>query len=217
LEGLFAPDARLTERKLCDLLGVSRTSVREALRQLKAEGLFANLPNRGPVVASVSATEAQQIYEVRAMLEGMARRGFVRYGTEEQLAELCSYVKDLERVASEKPGLNILEIKTRFYEILLAGCGNEIVRQMLTLLHNPVTLFRSTSLSDPGRLPQSIKEIKGIVAALQARDEQAAQAACIDHVERAAAVALRVLAGRPDVYPQMTEEKVEQGDIAKKI
>jgi DNA-binding GntR family transcriptional regulator len=198
LEGHFAPGARLIERKLCELLGVSRTSVREALRQLQAEGLVAILPNRAVIVASVRVSEAKQIYKVRAVLEGLAGQEFVHCGTEAQLAELGRCVKDLERIVEGEPELTPIEIKTRFYDILLAGCGNQIVREMLTLLNNRVTLLRSTSMSQPGRLPESVKELKRMIAALEARDADAAWAACVNHVERAAAVALRVLAERQD-------------------
>ena len=72
IDGHFAPGVRLTERELCELLGVSRTLVREALRQLEAEGWVENVPYRGPTVAAISAEEARELYEIRAVLEGWA-------------------------------------------------------------------------------------------------------------------------------------------------
>ena len=76
LNQFFAPGDRLIERELCELTGVSRTSVREALRLLESEGLIETIPNRGPIVASLSAEDAQYIYEVREALEGLAGRLF---------------------------------------------------------------------------------------------------------------------------------------------
>src|SRR5438552_16463065 len=66
----FKPGDRLIERELCEMTGVSRTSVREALRHLESEGLVQNLPNKGPMVATVTADEAREIFEVRRVLEG---------------------------------------------------------------------------------------------------------------------------------------------------
>ena len=70
--GRFQPGQRLVERELCELVGVGRTSIREALRQLEAEGLVHSIPNRGPVVSTISVAEARELYAVRALLEGDA-------------------------------------------------------------------------------------------------------------------------------------------------
>src|SRR5690349_13762377 len=79
--GRFKPGERLVERDLCARLDVSRALIREALRQLEAEGLIVAVPHRGPVVASITVEEARQIYAVRALLEGFAGRGFVGHAT----------------------------------------------------------------------------------------------------------------------------------------
>src|SRR5579885_3504051 len=72
--GHFQPGARLIERELCTLLGVSRTSLREALRQLESDGLVVNIPHKGLVVATMTREEAEEIYQVRAAMEGLAGR-----------------------------------------------------------------------------------------------------------------------------------------------
>jgi DNA-binding GntR family transcriptional regulator len=83
----FKPGDRLIERELCEMTGVSRTSVREALRHLESEGLVQNLPNKGPMVATVTADEAREIFEVRRVLEGLAARLFAeRAGAPERAA-----------------------------------------------------------------------------------------------------------------------------------
>src|SRR4051812_44559604 len=86
--GRFKPGQRLIERELCELTGVGRTSIREALRQLEAEGLITTLPHRGPVVTVVTADEAAQLYKVRALLEGFLGREFAEHGSDSQIAEL---------------------------------------------------------------------------------------------------------------------------------
>ncbi len=64
--GLFKPGQRLIERELCEQVGVGRTSIREALRQLEAEGLVTTIPHRGPIVSTISVEEAEQLYDLRA-------------------------------------------------------------------------------------------------------------------------------------------------------
>lgn len=190
--GRFRSGERLVERELCALLGVGRTSVREALRQLEAEGLIVTVPHRGPAVASVGVEEARQLYEVRALLEGFAGRGCARHATPEQLGRLERAVAALEAAAAAG-GEALVEAKTAFYERLLEACGNEVVRQILTGLHNRITLLRRTSMEQPGRLPRSLREIRAICRRIAARDPEGAEAACVEHVRQAAKVALAVL------------------------
>lgn len=190
--GRFRSGDRLVERELCALLGVGRTSVREALRQLEAEGLIVTIPHRGPAVASLNVEEARQLYEVRAMLEGFAGRGCARFATPDQIAKLEGAVSALEAAASEG-GAALIDAKTNFYDRLLECCGNDVVRQILTGLHNRITLLRRTSMQQPGRLPQSLKEIRFISERIAARDPDGAERACIDHIQNAAKVALAIL------------------------
>src|SRR5262249_30143213 len=92
INGQLAPGARLIERQMCELLGVSRTLVREALRQLEAEGWIRILPNRGPVVISMTPEEVRELYEVRAALEGIAAFRAAERVTPEQLDRLAATV-----------------------------------------------------------------------------------------------------------------------------
>src|ERR1700710_2092979 len=79
--GRFQPGQRLVERELCEQIGVGRTSVREALRQLEAEGLVTVYPHRGPVVSTLTPEEAQPLYSLRGLLEGYAGRMFAQRRT----------------------------------------------------------------------------------------------------------------------------------------
>ncbi|WP_336490463.1 GntR family transcriptional regulator [Methylobacterium nigriterrae] len=200
--GLFKPGQRLIERELCELTGVGRTSIREAIRQLEAEGLITVVPHRGPAVSVVTAAEAREIYAVRALLEGYAGREFAR---RRPPAEIDALARDVERFARAAEGndrRSLIEAKTAFYATLMRGCGNAIAMQMLTTLHNRVTLLRLTSMSQPGRLRQSVAEIRTIAEAIASGDPAAAERACIVHIERAATVAIGVLEGPSDEKPR---------------
>lgn len=192
--GRFKPGQRLIERELCELIDVSRTSVREALRQLEAEGLVTSVPHRGPVVSTISVDEARQLYAVRALLEGFAGECFAKYGSDADMAALGAAVERLEDVI-ERGGERgeLVEAKTAFYGVLMQGGGNIFVRQMLGMMHNRITLLRFTSMTQEGRLAQSQKEIRAIYDAIVARDSEAARRACVSHIEAATEVAIAVL------------------------
>lgn len=197
MNGRFQPGEKLVERELCDLLGVSRTSLREALSHLAAEGFIEHVPHRGPFVARVSADEAEAIYEVREVLEGLAGHGFTRHANDDQRGRLHEAVAELgnELQIGQDPldRQRLVAIKNRIYSILLDGCRNKIVRETLTLLNNRIALLRGMSLSSPGRLEQTRQEMQAILDAIDTGDPEKARTACQNHVRSAATVALDAL------------------------
>lgn len=193
ISGMFAPGQRLVERELCERLGVSRTSVREALRELEVEGLITTWPHRGPSVAVVDEATARSVYEVRAELEGLACRLFAERATDRQLVRLEEATAVLADIYADYRADAFLRAKSAFYDALLDGAGNDIAAGMLRSIHNRISMLRATSLSDPARAAVSMGEIRTILAALKARDGAAAEAACVDHIRNAARTALAVL------------------------
>lgn len=191
LDRRLAPGQRLIERELVELTGVSRTSVREALRELAAEGLVTAIPNKGTVVTSVSAEEARQLYEVRSVLEGLAGRLFVENASTAQRKALARALERIERQAVK--GASILAAKDAFYDVLFEGGGNDALRSVVGTLHARVSVLRSMSLSIPGRLEHSLKELRAIVDAILADDGDAAAAACAQHVREAGRAGLLAL------------------------
>lgn len=191
--GHFAPGERLTEKELCEMIGVSRTIVREALRQLESEGLIDVVPNRGPVVARVSLEQAEQIYLVRRELEGLTAELFALHATPEQQKELKQLLKELKASKASDDKTARLNTKNRFYDCLLRGAGNEALRQVFDLMNSRITLLRMTSLQQKGRLQKSLSELTLMVDAAVARDAKGAREAANMHVTNAADAALRVL------------------------
>jgi GntR family transcriptional regulator, trigonelline degradation regulator len=193
LQGRFAPGARLVERELCELMGVSRVSVREAFRQLESEGIIENIPNRGPVVATLSRAQVKDVYEVRQALEALAAKLFASNATEKQVEELSNATETLALVYRSGNVDEIVAAKDVFYGVLYSGCGNEVAFQMLTILNTRISLLRRVSLSVPGRLEKSLKEVRRLVAAIRKRDGAAAWSAASAHVQKAAEAALSKL------------------------
>jgi DNA-binding GntR family transcriptional regulator len=193
LEFHFKPGDRLIERELCDLVGVSRTSVREALRHLESEGLVQNLPNKGPVVAKVTREDAQALYEVREALEGLAARLFTERATAKQVADLQAALARLTAAFGEGDIRSIVGEATGFYDVLLEGCGNATIRDLIRSLQARVVFLRGTSMSRPGRAPGSLQEMRAIVEAIARRDADAAEAASKAHVRAARDSAMAVL------------------------
>lgn len=191
LDFRLRPGERLVERDLIEKTGVSRATIREVLRQLTAEGLVTVIPQRGAVVVKLTPKEAADLYEVRTMLEGLAARLFAERATDEQIAALRAQVDRLRTAFDELESADqriqtMLEVKDRYYDVFLEGCGNDQVRSIHEGLQARVRLMRATSLGRPDRPAQTLAEIDTVVAAIEARDPDAAEATAKTHVERAA-------------------------------
>ncbi len=193
LSGTFQPGQKLIERDLCEMLGISRTVLRESLQHLGAEGLITNIPHKGPVVATITYEEAEDIYAVRQALEALAGEGFAVHATDGQVKALRAALDTLKDIDAARSTHSLLDAKNDFYKILLDGCGNTVVGSMLTLLNNRVTILRRLSLSGKDRLPKTIEELTEIVDAIESRDAKRAKKLCGEHVAKAAAVALQNL------------------------
>ena len=197
----FKPGDRLIERELCEMLGVSRTLVREALSQLVAEGLVQIIPHKGPIVSVMTGDEARGLYEVRAVLEALAGRQFTERATDEQRVALKQALQELASIRNMQGQEGImlfLKQKARFYDVMLEGACNPVLTEMLRLVHTRVMMLRATTLSQDGRLPQSYDEIAAIVDAVLRNDADATAAACKRHVEEAERLAVQVLAEADD-------------------
>jgi DNA-binding GntR family transcriptional regulator len=204
VSGRFKPGDRLIERELCELLNASRSSVREALRRLEAEELITNVPYRGPVVAGLTIEQARQLYEVREHLERIAARDFTRMADDAAIGRLEQSLQGLERAVARDSSVEMLEASDAFYTVLLEHSGNHIVRQLMLPLFNRIALLRATSMSSPGRAAHSMRELRAILKAIEARNPQAAAEAAAKHVRRASQAAVAVLEQRERKAPAET-------------
>ena len=191
--GFFLPGQRLIERELCELLGVSRTSLREALRILETEKLILVEPYKGPCVATVSLEEASKIYEVRRVLEQLAGERAAVHATDEEIAQLGREADSFDEAVHDGKLPLLVASAARFFEILLHASRNQVVYDMLRSLNARVSVLRAMSMSDKGRASHSAIEMREIYDAVKSRDSLWAGAACARHVAKAAAAAKKYL------------------------
>jgi DNA-binding GntR family transcriptional regulator len=201
VDGRFRPGQRLTERELTVSLGVSRTLVREALRQLESEGLISVIHNRGPIVRELSADEIKDLYAIRAVLEGLAAHAFAEKASAESMQLLGKALADTVAAYEAGQAARALEGKNRFYEILVNGAGSPSLSAMLATLHTRIRQWRAIGMTHPQRSParskEAIKGLKAIWSAVRKRDAAAAEAATRDEARRGAAELVRLLADAP--------------------
>lgn len=193
----FQPGDRLVERALCDQLGVSRTVVREVLRHLEAEGLVETLPHQGPIVARLEPEQAAQIYELRAALEALAARACALHASAEDLDRLAAAMARIERAFAAGELRAVLDATTDFYRTMFLSAGKTVAWTIVQSLNARISHLRMATLGSAGRASTGPAEMRRIVDAIRARDAEAAEAACLDHVNQAARIAL-TLARPPD-------------------
>jgi DNA-binding GntR family transcriptional regulator len=199
IAGRLGPGARLVERELIGMMGVSRTVIREALRQLESEGLVAIIPNKGPVVRALTLAEAKDLYSIRAVLEGLAAALFVENADDAQIERLEQALNATARAYKRDDPELILETKNRFYDVLFEGAGSETLSSMIGTLHVRIWRWRALGLGHPQRSAkrskESIRGLRAMLAAIKKRDADGAERNIRDEVTKAAAEATRLLAG----------------------
>ncbi|AWI61620.1 GntR family transcriptional regulator [Sinorhizobium fredii] len=184
--GALEPGTRLVEKDLCEKLNVSRTSLREALRQLQAEGILTDLNNRGLTVVTVTRADAENIYRIRGVLEPLIVEQFIENAPDNEVKALKAQSEVLKKAYLSGNAEEIVATKRDFYDRICTGARNPIAFDLLkklTLLTSPL---RRSSVVRKERRSQSIAEIDAIVAAIVDRDKTAAKAAAEKHVANSA-------------------------------
>jgi DNA-binding GntR family transcriptional regulator len=188
--GKFKVGERIRERELCEMTGVSRTLVREALRQLESEGLIEVVAHRGPVVAAITREQAIGIYQVREVLEGLAAELFARHAPDERRSEMRDALENVRQAYGGDDPFAWIAAKNRMYACMIEGSGNEALGKSLGMLNARAMLLRARSIGAPGRRDRSIAELEALVEALVAGKPKGARDAAMRHVREAAKVAI---------------------------
>ena len=174
LSGRYEQNTELKEAAIGAELGVSRTPVREALRQLELEGLVTIIPNRGAYVNMITAKDVQDIYVIRSMLEGLCVRWATEHITQEQLEELDEIILLSEYHMDKGHSDQLTELDGRFHQILYEASQSRILDHVLSDFHKYVQLARRTSVKTEERAIKSIGEHNEILNAIKAKDAEKA-------------------------------------------
>lgn len=182
LAGKYKQSEELKEKTIGDELGVSRTPVREALRQLELEGLVTIVPNKGAYVVGISEEDIRDIYEIRARLEGLCARRAARFITPEQIAEFEENILLSDFHAEKGNYAQVLELDNKYHELLYEASNSKMLKHELSAFHHYVERVRKITLSMPKRVAASTAEHKKLVEALREHDEDKAEQLATTHM-----------------------------------
>lgn len=177
--GVYRPGDRLVESELAERFGMSRTPIREALQRLETQSLLER-DGRSLIVASLDHNQMAELYVVRRELEGLAAGLAARHATEEEIRVLREMVKDDDALVGDPVALS--RANRRFHKQIHLASHNRYLVQQLDLVHRTMALMATTSLAAEGRGEIAQNEHAGIVAAIAARDEEAAAKALKEHI-----------------------------------
>jgi DNA-binding GntR family transcriptional regulator len=190
--GVLAPGARLVERELCEQLKVSRTSLREALGELQAEGILTYSATRRLSVNVISQTEAENAYRIRGTLEALIVEQFIEKAGAADLAALIEEGKRLKSAYRSGDVDQMLVAKRSFYDRICSGAQNAIAFDIINRLVLRTSGLRRRSLMRKERQQQSVKEVDILIDAISRRDVEAARMAALGNVANSAKSAFAI-------------------------
>lgn len=182
LSGVYTEGDELREATLGAKLGVSRTPVREALRQLELEGLVEIVPNRGAKVTGISQKDVRDIYEMRYWLEGLAARWAADHMNEEQIAELEEIILLSEFHLKDERQNQIVKLDGRFHKAIYEAAGSRMLERVLSDFHQYVKNARFVSVGSNKRAQESVNEHKAILEAIRQKNGELAEKLANEHI-----------------------------------
>jgi DNA-binding GntR family transcriptional regulator len=190
VRGELSPNQRLIELDLAKQLGVGRAAVRTAIDRLAQDGLVERHPNRGAHVRRISLEEAVEMYEARAVLEGLGARYAAKNATEKEISELRTLIKQMEQCLANSDLLELSNLNAQLHDTLLRIANHQTVTRLLRQLRASHVHFQYRMILVPRRAMLSLQEHRAIVDAVASHDVDAAEKAIIAHLGNSA-VALR--------------------------
>ena len=182
LRGKYKRHDELREAAIGEELGVSRTPVREALRQLELEGLVEIKPNKGAYVTGISCKDVLDIFLIRTRLEGLAARLAAEHISDDEIEEMEETIILAEFNLKKMKQNQVVELDSRFHEILYKASGSRILNHTLSDYHKYVQLARKISVNTKERAEESVKEHKAILEAIRNHDADLAEQLANEHI-----------------------------------
>ncbi|MDE7030070.1 MAG: GntR family transcriptional regulator [Lachnospiraceae bacterium] len=182
LNGEYQENDELREAAIAEELGVSRTPVREAFRQLELEGLIRIVPNKGAYVTGISASDVADIYEIRSLLEGLCARWATEKITKERIEELEETILLSEFHLSKEHYEQLIELDNRFHMQLYEACESKMLIHLLKDFHQYVQKERQQTLSNHARSAAAVAEHKSIMEAMRDKNASLAEKLADEHI-----------------------------------
>ncbi|NUU68335.1 GntR family transcriptional regulator [Enterobacteriaceae bacterium BIT-l23] len=191
--GYFKAGDRLVERNLSDELGVSRSVVREVIRYLEAEGLIEIIPKKGPIVAILTWEVAEQIYNIRMLLEQEAAHDCALRATEQDKKRLYDRLLQIDSVSGASDDIHRIEASLAFYEQLFHIAGHTIAWEIVQRLNSRISRLRTLTLKTRERQVAGFERMTRIWRAIDQNDAQRARQEVIEHLREASSLARQIL------------------------
>jgi DNA-binding GntR family transcriptional regulator len=186
LSGHFNPGERLTEEHLAKKLGVSRTPVREALHKLESEGLIKPLETRGFIVSRDSKDEVEELFELRAILEGYALRIISERISEEDLKQLGRLIAGAEDALRRKRMEEVFKWNTKFHDMLHGiVVDKKRLHRLLVNIRKYVLRYRRDTLQYPDGGKRAVDGHRKILLALRLKDPDLCERMMREHIHEA--------------------------------
>ena len=183
LNGVYKEHEELKEATLGKMMEVSRTPVREALRQLELEGLVEIIPNKGARVTGITKKDIEDIYQIRYLLEGLSARWATEHVTEELIDKMEEILYLTEFHANKGNFGQVYDLDSQFHELMYEASGSKILNHILSDFHMYVTRIRKATLASDSRSKNSTEEHRAILEAIKERDAEKAETCAHAHVK----------------------------------
>lgn len=201
VSGELPPNTRISEQGLARQMGVSRGPLREAVRRLEGRKLIERTPNKGARVSALSPEDLEALLVVREALEGMASRLAAERMSDAEIAALEALLEQHGSMDDVQQGTGYYQESRDFdfhFRIIKASGNERLIGILCGDLYHLLRVYRYKSSRMHGRAKQAFDEHRRIVAALAARDPDAAEAAMREHLRNARAYAIAVVQDEPD-------------------
>jgi DNA-binding GntR family transcriptional regulator len=185
IEGRYKNGDLLIETKLAEELDVSRTPIREALKQLELEDLVVSMPNRGVMVQGISSHDVDDIFTIRHLIEGQAAYWAAERIDQASLSRLTEIIELMEMYTRKNDATNLARLDTEFHDVIFSACDSRVLRHILAQLHQNTRQVRRTSLTTPERPGYSLNEHRKIFEAIEQHKPDEAKTAMEAHVVNA--------------------------------
>ena len=184
LNGVYAKGEIISESKLSEELGVSRTPIREAMAKLESDLLIGDSPV-GTIVLGITENDVKDMFIVKRKLEVIATTMTAKNISEAGIAKLKDILEQQEFYASKDNADKVRDLDTEFHDIIYAECGSPIFRAILSPIHHKLMKYRQASLCHEGRILHSVEEHRDIFEAIRERDAAKVEGLMLTHVEHA--------------------------------